>query len=131
MHATPDTDDRSQRQSRIESLEEDSPHRRMPDAGIADYLLQELFLIGICSSGANGPVPLTWSELKSYTELASVEFDPWECETLIELSRAYVSGLLAARDANMPPPYLPDDPESVEAIKKAEAARMKRAFGLG
>ena len=125
LHAAPDAKDN--RASRIDSLPENHIHRQMPDAGNADHLLGHLMQVGICSSGANGPVPLSWSELKSYIELSGAELDNWECETVIELSRAYVSTLAAARQPDMPPPFVTDDEEALAVHKKEQVQLMKQA----
>jgi hypothetical protein len=66
--------------------------------------------VGICTSGMNGPVALNWSELKSYCQLTQTELEPWECETLIELSRSYVSFYHKAKEPSTPPPFVTDDP---------------------
>jgi hypothetical protein len=114
----------------MDYLPEDYEYRQLPDAGNAEYLLNHLMSVGICSSGTHSQTPLTWLELKSYNELSGANLDSWECETLIELSRAYVSTLSAARQPDMPPPYVPDDVDVEEISRKEEAARMKKAFGL-
>jgi hypothetical protein len=125
LHAVPDTKD--SRASRIDSLPENHIYRTMPDAGGADHLLSHLMQVGICSSGANGAIPLSWSELKSYIELSGSELDSWECETVIELSRAYVSTLSAARQPEMPPPFVTDDEEALAIHKKEQVQLMKQA----
>jgi hypothetical protein len=69
---------------------------------------------GICSSGINGAASLTWSELDSYVRRSGADLDDWDCEAMIELSRAYISTLSAAKDPHYPPPHVTQDPDELE-----------------
>ena len=121
----PDAIDNSS--SRIVSLSENNIYRRLPEVGDAEYLIDHLSKAGICTKADGRFLPLSWSELKSYIELSGSELDNWECETVIELSRAYVSTLAAARHPEMPPPFVTDDEEALAIHKKEQVALMKQA----
>ncbi len=37
---------------------------------------------------------MTWAEVWSYLKAAQVISEPWECRLLVEMSKAYLSGLI-------------------------------------
>lgn len=96
----------------------------MPEVS-ADYLLEELNKIGIVSSGANGLSAITWQDIAAYQSQTYGLLTAWECETLIECSRAYVSQY---NSKQVEPPFVSDEQQMEEEAKKAEAARFKRAW---
>lgn len=98
----------------------------MPDVS-ADYLLEELNKIGIVSSGSNGLSAITWQDIAAYQSQTFNLLNPWECETLIEMSRAYVRQY-NSKDSE--PPFIYDEQQAEEEARKAEALKMKKAFGL-
>lgn len=65
---------------RLEKLEE---HHHMPEIFTA---------LGKCGSGANGPEPLTFSEIVMFAQ-GVVELSDWEIETLQAMSSGFCSGL--------------------------------------
>jgi hypothetical protein len=114
LHATPEHKDKNKpRKARIDEYTKGHGYNNFPKCD-ADYLLDHLMKAGICSSGMNGAVPLNWTELDSYVRRSGANLDDWDCETMIELSRAYASGLSAAKDPHMPPPYVTQDPDELE-----------------
>lgn len=84
----------------------------MPEVS-ADYLLEELNKIGIVSSGANGMSAINWQDIAAYQSQTYGLLNPWECETLIECSRAYVREHNLSADRNAQPPYVTDDPDEL------------------
>ena len=121
LHAAPDGESRI---PRIESLPEDSLYLEMPEVA-ADYLLDDLNKIGLVSSGANGLSAITWQDIAAYQSQNHNLLSSWECECLIECSRAYVRQY-NSKDSQ--PPYILDEQAQEEEARKAEAARFKKAW---
>lgn len=121
LHTAPDDKDRT---SRIESLPENHIYRQMPEVA-ADYLLEELNRIGIVSSGANGLSAITWQDIAAYQSQNHNLLNSWECECLIECSRAYVRQY-NSKDSE--PPYVTDDEEALAEHKKEQVRLMKSAL---
>ena len=96
----------------------------MPEV-TADYLLEELNRIGIVSSGANGLSAITWQDIAAYQSQNHNLLNSWECECLIECSRAYVRQY-NSKDSE--PPYVTDDEEALAEHKKEQVRLMKSAI---
>lgn len=62
-------------------------------------------ILGRCSSGSMGPVPLSATEIRSWQDGTLIDLEPWEFSTLIEMSRGYISMLLEGEKPETPPPY--------------------------
>lgn len=60
---------------------------------VGAYLLDTLFVVGPHSLSAMGePILLSWSDLVAYAQATGAVGEPWEFETLHEMSRAYLEG---------------------------------------
>jgi len=123
LHAAPDDNDRT---PRIDTLPEDSVFRMMPEVS-ADYLLEELNKIGIVSSGSNGLAAISWQDIAAYQSQTFNLLNAWECECLVDMSRAY---LRQYNSKDVEPPFIYDEQQAEEEARKAEALKMKKAFGL-
>lgn len=62
-----------------------------PELKGAEYLLEHLKTIGFYSNGGMGIVPITFQEIKAYSDLMGIQFTPKEVVTLREMSNAYVN----------------------------------------
>lgn len=62
-------------------------------------------ILGRCSSGGMGPVPLSATEIRAWQEGMNKDLEPWEFSALIEMSRGYVSSLLDGEKPETPPPF--------------------------
>lgn len=90
-------------------------------------MLEDLNKIGIVSTGVNGLTPITWQDVFAYQSLTCGSLTAWEAETIVELSRAYLRQY-NSKDAE--PPFIYDEQQAEEEARKAEALKMKKAFGL-
>jgi hypothetical protein len=77
----------------------------MPDITGAEYMVEYWHILGRCSSGSMGPVPLSATEIRSWQKGTLIDLEPWEFSTLIEMSRGYVSSFLEGEKPETPPPY--------------------------
>lgn len=89
---------------RITALREAGRPIPTVDVGSGEYLMEALFRAGPCTSGMNGPVPLTWLEVWAYGQATGGVAEPWEHEMLIDMSRAYLEGLSLGKDVLAIPP---------------------------
>jgi hypothetical protein len=81
------------------------PHSTMPDVECGQYLLDILYEIGPVSSNGFGAAPVSELELLCWQLNRGVRLSPWECETVMRLSREYASMTHQARDPYCPPPF--------------------------
>lgn len=91
-------------------------------------MLEELNKIGIVSSGANGMSAISWQDIAAYQSQTYGLLTTWECETLIECSRAYVRQYNSKDDE---PPYVTDDEEALAEHQKEQARLVREAFRNG
>lgn len=80
----------------------------MPEIGPAAYIIQLLLDFGISTSGGFGLAPQSWTELYSWSELTARELTPWESETIIQMSRVFVSHHYMYDGKDLPSPYEPE-----------------------
>ncbi len=110
--------------ARVEQFAEGTYHRRMPDIGGCEYLVNHWHECGMFSSGMNGAEPLTWQELQSYSTMTSSNLEPWESKQIIKMSRAYVSFKHKADEMNCIAPYRPEMTDE-DRIQQANALMME------
>ena len=54
--------------------------------------MTDLFInMGSATSTMGGLVPITWSEIESYSRLCNLNLSAWEADLLMSMSRAYCS----------------------------------------
>ena len=124
----PDRANKDDRRSRYDEYSAfNSPLADLPPV-TATYLLADWQAVGMCSSGMNGPVPLSWQEIQAYSQMTATPFTPWEAETIRTMSRRYCSKFYESRHESTPPPYVDESPEAMEQRKKAETAQIKAMF---
>lgn len=71
-----------------------------------EYLLDALISAGPCTWGPMGDaMPLSWLDLWAFGQATRAVSEPWEFETLHEMSRAFVSGLALGKSQFADPPY--------------------------
>ena len=52
-----------------------------------------------------GTIPISWVELKSFSDQSGYKLNGWESEQVIQMSRDYCSMSSKASEPNCPPPY--------------------------
>jgi hypothetical protein len=82
---------------RVAKLEGELAGPDLPDG--CEYLIGWLYDVGPALPGAMGFVPLTYSELRAWSELQQISISPWEAGTLRELSAAYCAVISATRSS--------------------------------
>lgn len=93
LHSRPKFHDKEESKTRLERLQDGDPLLDMPEAD--SFLLSVWFDLGKCLSGGYGLTPLTYQEIKAYSD-SVIKLTPFECKTLIAMSRIYVSEQSAA-----------------------------------
>lgn len=94
-----------------------------PNLKGADYLIEHLQNMGYALNGFSGRVPLTYSEIESYSRLMKVDFLPAEVKLLIDMSNAFVSES-GNKDPLAYAPYI--DKSKLGTYDNSE--RLKKAF---
>ena len=61
----------------------------LPELPCGELLQDTWQEIGLAGFGANGAVPLTWSEVQAFAALTNADLRPYEARCLMEMSRAY------------------------------------------
>ena len=113
-----------QKESRIEYLKKsDSLLLKLPDITSAEYVIDLFYKAGICLQGFSGAIPLSWSELKAFSDLSGWMLNETESEMLMDMSKAYVASLNASKDVDAKAPYM--TPEAIEAIEQAKKKRAE------
>jgi hypothetical protein len=104
FHSTPKSDSKDKQPTRAEKIISNGGTPLMPEID-ADYLVGYWQDIGLVSSGINGAVPLSASEIYAWCTLSAVELEPWEFTALRQMSQGYAAYLHKGENANEPPPH--------------------------
>jgi hypothetical protein len=75
----------------------------MPEVPGGEYLLAILWKVGPVKSEA----PLTEQDLWYWEERRGIKLEPWQADTIVEMSRAYLAEMYSARNWNAIPPWPP------------------------
>jgi len=116
------------RYKRLSDRDIDAPELKMPDVDSHDYVLEMFYETGMILNGAHGAVPITWTELRNYSDQSGNVLTPWESSMVMKLSRAYCSAYHDGQDAAALPPYMPDD-EDLIAKQRSNVSNMLASLG--
>lgn len=116
------------RYKRLSDRDIEAPELKMPDVDSHDYVLEMFYETGMIMNGAHGAVPITWTELRNYSDQSGNVLTPWESSMVMKLSRAYCSAYHDGQDAAALPPYMPDD-EDLIAKQRASVSNALASMG--
>ena len=68
------------------------PRRWGVDPHAEGYLLNAAQNLGWVAATGFGPAPLTWAEIKAYGDCTGDLINPWEFQTVRDMSEAYLAG---------------------------------------
>jgi hypothetical protein len=71
---------------------------------MAGFLVPIFQEIGPSIQTGMGPVPISWRDLAAWQQCIEVKLLPWECRSLISMSREYVSFFPEAEKEDCPDP---------------------------
>lgn len=77
----------------------------LPDVGDGLYLVNTLDEIGAALQSGMGLSPITWQEIKSWSDCTGMKLSPWELITLKEMSHAYAVELSQKQDRKRQAPW--------------------------
>jgi hypothetical protein len=117
------------RYKRLSDRDIEAPELKMPDVDSHDYVLEMFYETGMIMNGAHGAVPITWTELRNYSDQSGNVLTPWESSMVMKLSRAYCSAYHDGQDAAALPPYMPDDEDSI-AKQRASVSNALASMGV-
>jgi hypothetical protein len=89
--------------SRISKLEDDHPAKQLPESDL--YLTLCFGLLGYCLSNGMGTSPISWVELKAFSDQSGYHLNGWQSEQIIQMSRDYCSMSVKASEQSCPAPY--------------------------
>lgn len=98
----------------------------MPELEHGQHLLQWLNEAGTTGNGMNGPIPLSWQELKAWRDCTGTAATGEEMLMLRQLSADYVAQFNASADPTLPPPNAPRNTDK-DALAKNLKAGLRRA----
>ena len=70
------------------------------------YLIGWLFEVGPVVNGGMGQSPLSYSDIKTWSDMVGVNVTGWEATTIKNLSNAYLSEYQQAKDPQRPNPNI-------------------------
>lgn len=71
------------------------------DGHVAGWLLQ----VGPLASGGMAAAPVSWSEISAWAAMTGHRPTPWEADTLMIMSRAYLAQVQDCNGEAVPAPY--------------------------
>ncbi len=116
------------RYKRLSDRDIEAPELKMPEVDSHEYVLEMFYETGMIMNGAHGAVPITWTELRNYSDQSGNVLTPWESSMVMKLSRAYCSAYHDGQDAAALPPYMPDD-EDLIAKQRASVSNALASMG--
>lgn len=93
----------------------------MPEPPAGMYLIDALFKIGPVQHEA----PISWQDLESWERRRGIELAPWQADLLVEMSKAYLGEMYAARECHALPPW-PDAVPMWRYVKDEAAVAAKQ-----
>ena len=91
----------------------------LPDTENSGYLLDTMHKIGAYkTSGMGGISPIDWLDIDAFNRVMSFEIEPWEAETIMQLSRKYVDGHQGGQQPNGIAPYFDWSPIAADWINQ-------------
>jgi hypothetical protein len=110
--------------TRRERMESEGEEVTVPDCS-APFLVARLFEIGPVVAGGMGPAPIGWRDVEAWQNCSGVRMPPWQCRTMVELSREYLSFAIEARKRDCAAPW------SDEAMTENRRERISRQLKAG
>lgn len=75
--------------------------------GFDDHIALWLLQIGPLASGGMSAAPVAWTEIQAWAAITGYRPTPWEADTLMILSRAYLAQVQDSNGERVPAPYAP------------------------
>ena len=106
---------------------EQNPQSRFPPLEWGGHLVGWLFDAGPALNSGMGLAPLCDRDLLAWQENQGLLLTPWECSTIIRLSRIYTNGLSNYADPKSIAPWVPEiREENVKAATDAMQSWLKQ-----
>lgn len=104
-------------------LHKDDPRRELPQAD--EYIVSYWHDLGMCLNGGYGNTPLTYSEIKAYSDTVS-DLSPFDCKMLVVMSKAYISECHAATEEYGRPSPIEFELEAYHKIREFNQAQISK-----
>ena len=125
LHSRPKSHDKDDsNKSRYESLAEGDPLLDLPECD--EFIVTCWHELGLCLSGGYGSTPLTFTEIKAYSDSAC-ELSNSDVSVIAKMSRLYCSEQSAAtNDINRPAPH--EGSANIDIMRQNVAKSLKAMF---
>ena len=90
----------------------------MPKIDYAEYLIGFANEVGLYHHGSFGIVPISWVDVKAWSDLTSTPLTAWESSTILLLSKTFVSYFNEVNEKSVPPPYQPAEIDKKQVSNK-------------
>lgn len=110
--------------TRWKRLEDQGKKAEFPPIDYAENLISYLSEFGPCVSSGMGLAPVSFQEIKAWSEMTGTILTSWEYLALRELSVTYVSQHAESESPKCPAPYTSDDIDQ-EQVRKAMREQIK------
>lgn len=101
----------------------DTPDYKLPEMGPLSHIITWFIELGEVATTADGLSPLSWQEIKAWSELTGLTISPREGLALRRLSVAYVREYYRSNNHNCASPIL-DEPDRHKRVER----QLKEAF---
>ncbi len=105
-----------------------------PDA-YSSYLISLAQSMGLYKNSGFGHEPISWSEMKAWSEITNTKITPWEAKVLMKLSIAFVYQMSISKNSSCISPVVEVDEDELKLRRSnisnafkmmAKAARRKK-----
>jgi hypothetical protein len=121
----PDFKHQKNHESRLEKFDENAEELQYEPEAYSTYIINIANSIGLYLNGGYGPIPITWTEILSWSILTKTKITPWEACLIMKLSKAFVSQLSISKNPSCISPIQEIDEEKLELKRKAISDAFK------
>lgn len=113
--------------TRARRIEDNGGTPLLPEVDAA-YMVGHWYAVGQVMPTGQGVLPLSAAELRAWQQGRQADLAPWEFQTLLDMSRAYVGQLHESEKPECPPPFGDAANEFDREIVSKKVANAFKAF---
>lgn len=121
----PDFKHKKTYESRLEKFDENAEELKYEPEAYSTYIINIANSIGLYLNSGYGPIPLTWSEILSWSTLTKTKITPWEATLVMKLSKSFVSQLSISKSPSCISPIQEIDEEKLKLKRKSISDAFK------
>lgn len=105
---------------RRQDIEAETGEIVTPEVGAGQHLVEMLFQVG----PFRGDLPLSEADLEAWERRRGIELPPWQAELVVDMSKAYMAEMHAAKNYHAAPPW----PDAVPMWRWVRNQKAERAW---